>query len=319
MKRLSLLPLAVLLVGQPCLGAWQYATVEGADGVPLNMVSAGDPAAPAILLIHGIGQSHYSFVRQLDSDLARDFYLVTFDLRGHGESGKPWQAEAYTDARKWAADVDAVLDASGARRPVVVAWSYGTLVLIDYLRVFGGRALAGINLTGALGGVVPFRAPPADDPGMARFAEIRRLQMSNDFGERQRAAEQMVDLLTATPIPAPYREIFMSVGFMQPLHVRRAMLARASDNQDLLPQLVELPVLVSAGSEDNVFLTEDGKALAEAHASVTFSGYAGAGHSVFFEQPERFNAELRAFARRSQGAAAAAEGASRDEATRVSP
>ena len=68
----------------------QYQTVLGAGDVPLNVVTAGDPAKPAILLIHGIGQSHLSFEHQLQSPLTDEFYVVSFDLRGHANSGKPW-------------------------------------------------------------------------------------------------------------------------------------------------------------------------------------------------------------------------------------
>jgi len=302
-RRVALL-LATLLAGTgPSPAAdWEFATVEGADGVPLNLVTAGDPADPAIVLIHGIGQSHYSFVHQLDSDLARDFYLVTFDLRGHGASGKPWGPEAY-GTRAWAGDVAAVLDASRARQPVVVAWSYGTLVLMDYVRLYGTARLGGINLTGATGGVTEFRTPPPDDPRMTRYAEIRRLQMSDDFADRSRAAERMVDLLTAEPVPEPYRGIFMDAGFMMPLYARRAMLDRSFDNLDLVDTLGELPVLISIGSEDNPFLTEDGRRLAERYDTVRFSAYVGAGHSVFFEKAQRFNAELRTFAARVHGRA----------------
>lgn len=294
--RAALLPMLALLA-ETAVAAWQFAAVEGPDGVPLSMVTAGDPRRPAVLLIHGIGQSHYSFVRQLDSDLAEDFYLVAFDLRGHGASGKPWAASAYAEPGAWAGDVAAVLAASGATRPVVVAWSYGTLVLMDYLRVHGPDALAGIVLTGALGGVTPMRVPPPDDPGMARFAETRRLQASADFGDQKEAAERMVDLLAARPIPEPYRRIFINAGFMLPQYARRAMVSRGFDNQDLVDQLNRLPVLLAVGSEDNPFLAEDGAALAARFATVTLSRYEGAGHSVFFEAPERFNAELRAFVR----------------------
>ncbi len=307
MMRLSFRLLGILLlVSSQAYAEWNYTTIEGAGDVPLNMVTAGDPANPAILLIHGIGQSHYSFVHQLNSDLTDDFYLVSFDMRGHGASGKPWNAEAYTDYRQWAGDIDAVLNASGARQPVAVGWSYGSIVLMDYLREFGTERLAAINLTGALGGITPFRMPSADDPRSANFAEIRKLQMSNDFAERQQAAERMVDLLTSSPIPAPYRDVFMSVGFMMPMYVRTAMLGRRIDNQDLLDEMEKVPVLLSIGSEDSPFSNEDGEMLARRYANYTFSQYADTGHSVFFEQPDRYNAELRAFALRSQKAEPAA-------------
>ncbi len=290
----KLLPLAALLLAQHCFADWNYQTVKGAGGVPLNVVTAGDPDSPAILFIHGIGQSYYSFVRQLDSDLAEDFFLVTFDLRGHGGSGKPWPAEAYNQHHVWAQDVAAVIAVARAERPVVVAWSYGTLVIMDYVREFGVSDLAGVNLTGAVGALRPMRMPAADDPLIAEFARSRELQLSPDLVDNIRASEKMIQWLTAVPIPERERELFQAISLMLPAYARRAMVQRRFDNQDLLERLA-LPVLFSLGQEDSAMQLEDGVEIAASNENVSLSVYEGAGHSVFFEQPQRFNTELRRF------------------------
>ena len=63
----------------------------------LLVAEVGDPAKPGILFIHGFAQSYLSFGRQFDSDLAKTYHLVAFDLRGHGGSSKPDRADAYKD------------------------------------------------------------------------------------------------------------------------------------------------------------------------------------------------------------------------------
>lgn len=292
--------LVVFLAVTPCHGAWKYQTVAGAGGVPLNVVTAGEPDHPAILFIHGIGQSHYSFVRQLDSTLADEFYLVSFDLRGHGASGKPWLTEAYTDTRAWAQDVAAVLEATGAGPTVMVAWSYGTLVALDYVRELGVGGLAGLNLTGAQGALLPFRMPSGDDPLAAEFSRVRALQLSTSPADNLQASQRMVDWLTAKPMSHADRQVFLGVTLMFPAYARQAMLQRRPNNQDLLAQLT-MPTLLSVGEEDSPALAEDALALSRQQPNFRMSKYQGAGHSVFFEQPERFNGELREFARRAHG------------------
>lgn len=280
---------------------WDYSTVEGAGGVPLSVVTAGDPASPPILLIHGFGQSHYSFVHQLNSDLADDNFLVTFDLRGHGASGKPWDAEDYSEHTVWAEDVAAVVSATGIERPVVVAWSYGTMIAMDYIREHGIGDIAGIILTGGQGGLKPLRMPGSDDPDMAELGEIRVLQQSPDLADNIRAGERVIDLLTASPLPERERELFRSLGLMVPAYVRRAMVHRTLDNQDLVDRL-SLPVLFALGQEDNPFQLEDAAGLAASRENMSLTVYEGAGHSVFIEQPQRFNAELRRFAEEARSA-----------------
>ena len=293
------LPLAALLIvalqPQDLLADWDYRTVEGAGGVPLNVVTAGDPASPPILLIHGFGQSHYSFVHQLNSDLADDYFFVTFDLRGHGASGKPWTPDDYAAHSIWAQDVAAVISATGIERPVVVAWSYGTLVAMDYIREYGDGGFAGIILTGGQGGLKPLRMPSTDDPAAAEYQQVRVLQQSPDLIDNIRAGERVIDLLTASPLPEPERELFRSIGLMLPAYVRRAIAQRRLDNQDMADRL-SLPVWFVLGEKDNPFQLEDAAEIAAARDNVRLTIYENAGHSVFVEQPQRFNADLRRFA-----------------------
>jgi len=285
----------VALLPQRSPADWNYSTVQGAGGVPLNVVTAGDPASPPILLIHGFGQSHYSFVHQLNSDLAEDYFLVTFDLRGHGASGKPWAAEDYSEHTVWAEDVAAVVSATGIERPVVVAWSYGTMIAMDYIREFGVDGMAGLLLTGGQGALKPFRMPAADDLGAEEFARIRELQQSPALIDYIRAGERVIPLLTASPLPESERQLFQAIGMMLPAYVRRAMVHRSLDNQDLVDRL-SLPVLFALGAEDNPFQLEDAAELAASSENVRLTVYEGAGHSVFLEQPQRFNDQLRRFA-----------------------
>lgn len=294
MTLIRLLPLLAVLISSQAFADWQYKTVDGAGGVPLNVVTAGNPVSPAILFIHGIGQSHYSFVRQLNSDLADDFFLVSFDLRGHGASGKPWTADSYSEPRQWAEDVAAVIAATDAQQPVVVAWSYGTLVIMDFVREFGIEGLAGINLTGSLGALKPFRMPTSDDPNAAEFAEIRKLQLSAYLIDNIRANDGVTKWLTAAPLPDHEYQLFQKIGLMVPAYARRAMVSRKFDNQDLQAELT-LPLLLSVGEKDNPSLLIDGTEMAAIYDNVSLSEYKGSGHSVFIEDPQRFNAELRQF------------------------
>jgi len=287
---------AALFAAAPALADWTYSTVAGEGGVPLNVATAGDPSKPGILFVHGIGQSHYSFKRQLDSALASDFYLVAYDLRGHGGSGKPWTEADYA-AKAWAGDLRAVMAATGLDKPLLVAWSYGTSIALDYLRLEGEGGVSGLLLTGAHGGVLPFRMPPADDPKSIEFAQLRVLQMSSSPADNVHVADRMVDWLTATPLDADDREVFRGVSLMLPVYARRAMLSRRLDNQDMADRLA-LPLLFSLGSADAAPYLDEVAAYAERRDNVELSVYEGGGHTVFYEQPERFNRELREFAQR---------------------
>jgi haloacetate dehalogenase len=54
-------------------------------GAEIFLRTGGDPAAPALLLLHGFPQTHAMWQR-VAQHLRRDFFLVMPDLRGYGDS-----------------------------------------------------------------------------------------------------------------------------------------------------------------------------------------------------------------------------------------
>lgn len=307
----ALLAAAILAIGmQPALldaadgtaapgaqagSALRFQVVEGTGGVPLNVVTAGDKSKPAILLVHGIGQSYVSWENQLGAPLTDEFYVVAFDLRGHGNSGKPWNADAYQDYRNWAGDVQRVIAATGIDRPVLVGWSYGTLVVSDYLRAYGVSGLRGIVLTGAYGGLTP-PPPPAPPEMAARMAALRQRQMSGNLEDNIAAARDFARFLTGKEMPAAWYERATALSMMLPGYARRWMFDRPVANMELIPKIT-VPLLVTVGGKDGSTPEKDGRDLVAKVPGARVSVYPDCGHSPFAEEPARYTKELAEFAR----------------------
>src|SRR6202051_3635965 len=119
------------------------------DGLTISAQEYGNPNGPGIVFIHGFSQSHLSWMRQIDSDLAKEFHIVTYDLRGHGNSDKPLDAARYRDGKAWADEVQAVIDAAGLKRPVLAGWSYAGRVISDYVTNRGAGGISGLNFVDA--------------------------------------------------------------------------------------------------------------------------------------------------------------------------
>src|SRR5678816_3696471 len=117
--------------------------ISGGGGCQLHLVETGNPEGQPILFIHGFSQSSLAWSRQLDSDLAKDYRLIAMDMRGHGISEKP--RTGYDDSRLWADDVAVTIRELDLERPVISGWSYGPLVILDYVRHFGEEAIGGIH------------------------------------------------------------------------------------------------------------------------------------------------------------------------------
>ena len=102
--------------------------VLGRDGT--RIAYSVHPGPKPVLLVHGFGTTgSYNWERtgwvQALADAGRG--SITVDLRGHGRSGKPHDADSYA-TQMMGADLLAVLDAAGVRRADVVAYSMGARV-----------------------------------------------------------------------------------------------------------------------------------------------------------------------------------------------
>ena len=122
--------------------------ITGGGGIQLHAVETGNPKGRPILFLHGLSQCWLSWSRQMSSDLADDYRLVSMDLRGHGLSDRP--REGYTDSKLWAEDVNAAIHALSLDHPILCGFSYGPLVILDYLRHYGDDGIGGLNFVGGV-------------------------------------------------------------------------------------------------------------------------------------------------------------------------
>src|SRR5262249_42053195 len=67
-------------------------------------------------------------------------------------------------SKYWGDEVQAVMDATGLKRPVLVGWSYGGRVMADYLTTHGTAKLAGLNYVDAGQRSQLLRAESAQSP-----------------------------------------------------------------------------------------------------------------------------------------------------------
>jgi pimeloyl-ACP methyl ester carboxylesterase len=96
------------------------------DGTRIAYEASG--SGPAILLLHGAGQTRAEWQRtEYIKRLAPNFTVIAIDLRGNGESDKPARTEAYAIDRL-VEDLLAVADAAGAQRFHVWGYAYGGIV-----------------------------------------------------------------------------------------------------------------------------------------------------------------------------------------------
>lgn len=267
-------------------------SVKTPDGLTIAAQEWGNPNGPEIIFIHGFSQSHLSWIKQVtNSDLAKEFHMVTYDLRGHGNSDKPFEPEKYKTGKYWADELQAVMDATGLKRPVVVGWSYGGRIMADYLTTHGSAKLAGLNYVDA--------GQKADPAFVGPNLKNLPLMASEDLSINIAATRDFLHgCFSIQPTQDEY-EAMLAFNMMVPPKVRLALGNRPLQVDDMLRGL-KLPVLVTHGAEDKNSKLIAAEYTAKMIPGAKLSVYQGVGHSPFFEAAPRFNAELAEFVRNAQ-------------------
>jgi len=269
------------------LAAEKHSMVTAPDGVQLAVQESGNPAGPAIVFIHGLLGSRLNWEQQVAGPDLQRYRLITYDMRGHGLSGKPDDAAAYRDGGRHADDLAAVLKATGARRPVLVGWSLGGAVMSNYLAKYGD---ANVGALVYVDGVVELNAAL-----ITAHPEVYAGMASDDLKTHLDAVRTFLSLcFHAQPDHATFERLLANAA-MASWTMTKATPSMSVHAAQSLPK-VRVPLLALYGARDVLVNTQPSLArLRELNPRMQAKVYDNAGHAPFLEEAQRFNRDLAAF------------------------
>ena len=158
----------------------------------------------------------------------------------------------------WADDVKAVIDGLGLDKPVLVGWSYGGFVMLDYVRHHGQDAIAGLVPTGGACKLDESVFGTLVGPG---FMENAEGCVVDDLPTNIKFIRKFIRDCLVQPISQDDFEVTLAFNMMAPNYVRGNLAGREINNDDVMSGL-NLPVMVNQGEGDIVVLRGDGGILA---------------------------------------------------------
>lgn len=257
-------------------------------GLALYYETAGDPAAPPVLILSGLTDYTAKSAWQV-RELAEDFLVITFDNRGAGRSSPA--TLGYT-AADLAGDAAAVLDALAIPVAHVFGFSLGGMIALhlalDYPERVARLAL-GCTTAGGRLGVLPdervyqsLMQPIQTGDRRADFFNGVWVSVGDRcLNEQPELVERLADIAIANPQTGEGY-----AGQMQ------AVLTH--DVADRLAE-IRVPTLVLHGAADLMIPPDNGRLLAENIPGAKFILYPDAGHLFFIEQAAAVNRALRDF------------------------
>ncbi len=232
---------------------------------------------PSIVLVHGLwmnGDSWrpYGYV----SELAKDYQVILVDLRGHGQSDKPDDDNAY-DMKTMTSDIIAIVDALNIQKAHYLGYSLGSCIGINgiarfYLSRFSSLVLGGFSAC-------------ASDQNLNIQRSRSLLPIAQSAIEKGMEAyfpafEELYGLKATQFTPAQLKP-FLSLNPRAIYNVIKLTADSYSeaDADELLPK-IHIPCLIYAGESDAPFT--GAKRMADKIPDALFLSFPGLNHSTAF-------------------------------------
>ncbi|WP_232697379.1 alpha/beta fold hydrolase [Brevibacillus daliensis] len=261
-----------------------YITVEPNVNLFVEDVDPGN--GKPIVFLHGWPVNHKMYEYQFDQLPKMGFRCIGIDLRGHGNSDKPWTGYTYD---RMADDVRVVIDSLRLKNIVLAGHSMGGAISIRYMARHAGHQVAKLALFGAAAPVFTRRP---DFPYGFTKEEVNKL-IEETYADRPQMLVGFGDIFFYRYLTESFKDWFHGLGMEASGHAT-AMCAIALRDEDLRPDLpkINVPTGIFHGIHDKVCPFAFAEAMNTGIKNSELIPFWDSGHGLFYCEKEKFNEAL---------------------------
>ncbi|KAF8987691.1 alpha beta-hydrolase [Cyathus striatus] len=284
-----------------CLSAALIITVNGifiqsSDGTDIFASAVGNPGKLPIVFVHGISLSALVFDDLFEDErLLSRFYMISYDLRGHGRSGKPNTTEAY-DSNLFADDFAAVIKYFNVKSPLYVGWSYGGTVVTDIFSFLPPQTISGIVAIAATPSTNLAVITPFDNTIIPLFAVDNNVAV--DINAKNTFVEACFN--NASNITIQTRWTWLGSSVLQLPAITALVGQRTQDLAKLFEAGARgIPYLSISGTADKISLNDNITEEIRPHfTNLEVYKIEGGSHALFIDNKEEFIQVLIPYAKK---------------------
>lgn len=277
---------------------------ESFDGTVIRYSSRG--RGLPIVTANGVANTS-TFWHCFEDHFSRMARVICWDYRGHGRSDVPANINTF-EIPCYARDLKAVLDHAGIDRAVLVGFSMGAQVILEFCRENLDRVCALVPLNGPC-------ANPFEAFGTTAWFENAYTSVLSYFIEHPKGLEAVGVPLLLSPLTWPvaraveidrhrcsrmemdlYFEHIARMGFANEL---RALLGMARHSAEDVLCEIDVPTLVIAGEKDGMCPARLVKRIYRQVKGAELFVVPHGTHATLIEQPEVVNFRIETFLRKN--------------------
>lgn len=251
------------------------------QGVKIHYLAKNinDTKKTCLLFVPGVMMPAWIWEKQLDY-FSRNYRVVAMDPRSQGDSEQSTEGHY---AFSLAKDIKAVVDKLELEPLVLVGWSLGVPEVVNYAAHFNSKGLIGLVLVDGLVGIdpsVPFYQTTVD---YWTQLQIDRIPKTREF----------IHNIFKQPQSEAYFEKLLEVALRTPTNTVMTLIENylLQDFRSLLPQ-IDVPTLITTVEGPRLGYMQKMQSLIPDSRLEIFQS---AGHTLFVDQPEKFNQLLEVF------------------------
>ncbi|SHJ96451.1 non-heme chloroperoxidase [Clostridium cavendishii DSM 21758] len=242
-----------------------------------------------ILFIHGWPANHKLFEYQFNKLPKMGYRCIGIDLRGFGESDKPWNGYSYN---KLADDILGVVEALKLENFTLAGHSVGGAISVRYMARHNGYGVSKLVLIAA---AAPTFIKRSEFPYGLEKEDVNKL-IQETYEDRPKMLKNFGDMFFFQHVTEGFAEWFFQLG-LQAAGYSTAALATSLRDESLFSDLnkIFVPTLILHGVHDKICPFSLAEAQEKEIQNSKLVPFENSGHGLFWEEREKFNQELIKF------------------------
>jgi microsomal epoxide hydrolase len=252
---------------------------QSSDGVKLSFIEAGQSLAGnntlTVVMVTGWSMPATIWQNQIEA-FSRRYHTLAFDPRGQGESDVP--ATGYTAERR-ATDIKELL--APFSNVLLIGWSLGAIESLQHVHMFGSERLAGLVLVDSSVG---------EEPALKAAGNFKQ-RLRED---RDKALGEFIRAIFATPRSDKDVADLVNAAKRLPLEDSLALLDYPFPRSHWrnITRVFKKPLLYVVTPQFEAQAAN----LKKNRPGTQVEVFKKAGHALFVDEPQRFNALIENFA-----------------------